>query len=435
MQKMQSIWHRNCEMPRFPALQGDIKADVLVIGGGIAGLLTAYLLGQKGVSAVLVEGDALCSGTTQNTTAKITVQHGLIYHNLLKLGGVEMAQKYYKLQRASLQKYAALCKDIQCDFQRKDNYVYSVENPEILETELDALQRARIPAKFAENLPLPFSTVGAVEFTEQAQFHPLQFLSQIAKSCSVYEHTFVYDIRDNQVWTEHGVITADRIVVATHFPFWNGRGRYYLKLYQHRSYVLALANAPDLNGMYLDEKQTGLSFRNYGDMLLLGGGSHRTGKKGGGWAELQMKAKLYYPDAEEVCRWAAQDCMSLDDLPYIGSYYGRNSQLYVAAGFGKWGMTGAMTAAMVLTDMLTSVSNEAADIFYPSRSIMQPQLYRNLLETASNFFRLTPKRCTHLGCALHWNPSEHSWDCACHGSRFSEDGHVLENPAKRNRES
>lgn len=430
---MQSIWHRQCEMPRYPTIQGDMKTDVLVIGGGIAGLLTAYLLSQKGISTVLVEGNTICSGTTQNTTAKISVQHGLIYHKLFELGGIELVQKYHKIHRAALHQYAVLCNNIQCNFERKDSFVYSVDNPEILEAELKILQRAKIPAEFANDLPLPFSTVGAVKFSNQAQFHPLQFLLQISKDCNVYEHTFVYDIRGNQVWTEHGVITADRIVVATHFPFWNGRGAFFLKLYQHRSYVLALSDAPNLNGMYLDEDQTGLSFRNYGDVLLMGGGSHRTGKNGGGWAELQMKAKAYYPNATEICRWSAQDCMSLDGMPYIGSYYGRSSQLYVATGFQKWGMTGAMTAAMMLTDQITGVRNEAADIFRPTRSMIQPQLYRNLRETALNFFRMTPRRCTHLGCALHWNSAEHSWDCACHGSRFSEDGRVLENPAKRNR--
>ena len=170
-------------------------------------------------------------------------------------------------------------------------------------------------------------------------------------------------------------------------------------------------------------------FRNYNDLLILGGGSHRTGKKGGNWDELRNFAKEHYPEAKEKYHWAAQDCMSLDSIPYIGHYSKNTSNLYTASGFNKWGITGAMTAAMVLSDIVTEKNNEYADVFDPSRSILKPQLFLNGIEATANLLKFSKKRCPHLGCALKWNSAEHSWDCPCHGSRFSENGKVLENPA------
>ena len=203
-------------------------------------------------------------------------------------------------------------------------------------------------------------------------------------------------------------------------------------MYQHRSYVLALSNAPDIDGMYVDSDKKGMSFRNYKDLLLLGGGGHRTGKNGGNYAKLREFARQYYPYAEETCAWAAQDCISLDDIPYIGNYSPKTPNLYVAAGFNKWGMTGAMSAAMLLTDKVLGKNKMLFDVFSPSRSILKPRLITNTLETAANLITPSAKRCPHLGCALKWNPAERSWDCPCHGSRFAEDGKLLDNPANGN---
>ena len=181
--------------------------------------------------------------------------------------------------------------------------------------------------------------------------------------------------------------------------------------------------------MYVDENRKGLSFRNYGRLMLLGGGAHRTGKNGGGWNELREFAALHYPGAEEKYFWAAQDCMSLDGVPYIGRYSENTPEMYTASGFNKWGMTGAMLSAMLLSDMVCGVRNDHAELFSPSRNFLKPQLLVNGFEAAKNLLTPSEKRCPHLGCALKWNPAEHSWDCACHGSRFSESGEVLDNPA------
>lgn len=229
--------------------------------------------------------------------------------------------------------------------------------------------------------------------------------------------------------TEHGTITADKIIVATHFPFLNKHGSYFLKMYQSRSYVMAFEQAPQVDGMYVDEAQKGLSFRNYKDLLLIGGGDHRTGKQGGNWKELAEFAGKYYPGAKETYRWAAQDCMTLDGVPYIGHYSGHTPELYVATGFHKWGMTSSMVSAGILADLVLGKENPCADIFSPSRSMLHPQLIANAFEAVMNLLTPTGKRCPHMGCALKWNPQEHSWDCPCHGSRFTEDGKLINNPA------
>lgn len=200
-------------------------------------------------------------------------------------------------------------------------------------------------------------------------------------------------------------------------------------MYQHRSYVIALKHAAQLHGMYIDESKQGMSFRNYKDLLFIGGGSHRTGKKGGNWQELRDFAKTYYPLSTEIAFWATQDCMTLDQVPYIGVYSKRMSNCYVATGFQKWGMTSSMVSAMILSDLLMEKENPYTSVFCPSRSMLKPQLFINAWESTINFLHLSKKRCPHLGCALRWNPAEYSWDCPCHGSRFQADGTLLDNPA------
>lgn len=424
---MDSIWAKTT-MPSFPRLNGDMDTDILIIGGGIAGVLTAYFLHQSGANYLLVEKDRLCRGVTQNTTAKITAQHGLLYHKIVNSRGTETAQKYLRANQTALETYAQLCEKIDCHFERKDNYVYAAERRK-LEDELRALQAIGYPAELRENLPLPLETAGAVKFSQQAQFHPLQFLAEIVQGLHIYENTVVREMIGSTAVTNGGRIRAKKVIVTTHFPFINKHGSYFLKLYQHRSYVIALEGAQNVDGMYVDESRTGLSFRNYGNLLLLGGGSHRTGKKGGDWQELRVFAGIHYPRVREVACWATQDCMSLDGVPYIGPYSRRTPHLYVASGFNKWGMTGAMAAAQLLHDQVLGKENDWADVFDPSRSILKPQLLVNGWEAVTNLLTPTKKRCPHLGCALHWNEAERTWDCACHGSRFSQQGKVLDNPA------
>lgn len=430
--EMRSVWDDTVEMPSFPKLFNDIHTDVLIIGGGISGILTAYLLTQNGINCVIAEKDRICSGTTRNTTAKITIQHGLIYHKIIKSAGVEAARKYLAANENAFAKYAELCSGIKCDYEIKDNYVYSTNDRKAIEDELSAFSSIGYYAELCEYLPIPVKNVGAVKVRNQAQFNPLKFIAGISKELNIYEHTFVREMAGNTAITDHGKIHADNVVVATHFPFINKHGSYYLKLYQHRSYMLALEKAQDVDGMYVDENKTGMSFRNYGDLLLLGGGGNKTGKQCGGWTELRSFSKNIYPASTEKYHWAAQDCMSLDTMPYIGAYSKSTNNLYVSTGFNKWGITGSMVSAMLLCDMISGRQNDYASLFSPSRSMLKPQLLANGFEAAKGLLSVSKKRCPHLGCALQWNAAERSWDCPCHGSRFTENGDVIDNPANGN---
>lgn len=426
---MDSIWYKDIEINQFPKLQKDIRTDVAIIGGGMAGLLCAYQLRKVGTDCLVIEADRICAGVTGSTTAKITLQHGLIYHKLIQKFGVETAQGYYLAQNAALTNYKDICMNIPCDFEEKSSVVYSCIDRKALEAETAALERIGCNAAFLEELQLPLDTVGGVQVNGQAQFHPLKFASAIANDLKILEHTRVLEIRKDCLITNKGNIKADKVIVTTHFPFLNKHGMYFMKLYQDRSYVLALKNAQDVGGMYVDADKKGMSFRNFGEMLLLGGGSHRTGKAGGCWQELERFCSAHYPNAQIITKWATQDCMTLDGMPYIGLYSNRTPNLYVATGFNKWGMTSAMVSATVLCDLIQGKKNDFAHIFEPARSILQPQLASNIFESVKGLLTPTAPRCPHMGCALKFNKQEHSWDCSCHGSRFGEDGKLLDNPA------
>lgn len=426
---MESIWQNTSQSVEFQMQSKDIKTDVLIIGGGLCGILCAYKLQQAGVNYVLAEADRIMGGISENTTAKITFQHGLIYDKLIKTFSLKAARLYLKANMQALDEYRRMCEIIDCDFADQDAFVYSMTDRRKITAEVAAYNKLGVNAKFVGEIPLPFRCAGAVKVEGQAMFNPLKFAYSVAEGLNIFENTKVLEIKPKEVITNRGRIFAKNIIVVTHFPFLNKHGSYFLKLYQHRSYVIALKNAPKIDGMYVDEDKKGLSFRRYGEYLLLGGGSHRTGKKGGNWCELEAYAKKHYPDAREVARWATQDCMSLDSVPYIGRYSKRTPNLFVATGFNKWGMTSSMVAANILADLVQGKKNKYAALFSPSRSMLHPQLLINAAESTIGLLTPTVPRCPHLGCALKYNPQEHSWDCPCHGSRFEKDGKLINNPA------
>ena len=429
---MDSIWTKTVTMPSFPALEGDIKTDVLIIGGGMAGILCAHFLQEQGVDYVLAEGREICSGVTKNTTAKITSQHGLIYQKIAKQRGMEMAAMYLGANQTAVRAYGELAKGIDCDFERKTNYVYSLKSRKKLEKEAKILTKIGFDNIFAEYTELPFRVKGAIGFPNQAQFHPLKFVAGLAKRLRIYEHTYVKELKPHRAVTENGDIVFDKVVFATHFPIDNKHGMYFMKMYQHRSYVIACEQGVNVEGMYVDEAMNGMSFRNYGDLLLVGGGDHRTGKQGGGWREIEETSRKYYGELKEAARWATQDCITLDEVPYIGEYSKRIPGCYVATGFNKWGMTSSMVAAKMLTDLICGRENVYQRLYDPARSMLRPQLVVNGAEAVMNLVLPAKKRCPHMGCGLKWNQEEHSWDCPCHGSRFDEDGGVIEGPAMGN---
>lgn len=474
---MKSVWSESCKFRKRDALNKDIKTDVLVIGAGIAGVLTAYMLKQKGREVVVIDAAEIASGNTKNTTAKITSQHDLIYSKLIAEFGEEKARQYAKANELAIKKYKEIIEDkrIECDFEEKPAYVYSLNEIDVLKEEVEAAKNLGIDAEFVDEANLPFKINGAVKFNNQAQFNPLKFLKGISNELIIYENTRALEIKENLVVTSGGNITANNIVVATHYPIMNAPGYYFMKMHQERSYVLALENTSEIDGMYIDLNKEGYSFRTYNNLLLLGGISHRTGEneEGGSYDKLRKVAKNLYPKAKEKYYWSAQDCMTIDGIPYIGRYSSETSNIYVATGFNKWGMTSSMVSAMIISDMILEKENDFSEIFSPRRfdlSLSINNIANDLIETAKNFIAqkvsipsseiehiknghggiieyngekvgvyknkegkefFVSTKCTHLGCQLSWNADELTWDCPCHGSRFDYKGRLIGSPATK----
>jgi Glycine/D-amino acid oxidases (deaminating) len=474
---MESIWNHEIELPAAEPLTTDLSVDVCVIGAGMAGLLTAYFLQEIGFKAVVIDADRIAGGVTQNTTAKITSQHGLIYNKMLHGLGEEKTKEYAYANQLAIQKYKDLItqKSIDCYFETLPSYLYSLDDAKAIEAEIEAARRAGIAADYVQDLPLPFKVAGAEKFSGQAQFHPLKFIASISRELTIYGRTMAQKVEENTVFTEKGKISARFIVIATHYPFINTPGFYFMKVHQQRSYVLALRNAMQISGIFRDVNENGFSFRNYRDMLLLGGGNHRTGENdsGGKYNLLRQAKRNWFPQSEEICAWSAQDCMTLDSIPYIGQYSLATPNLYVATGFNKWGMTGSMVSAMILSSLIAGIKCDYAEVFSPQRIDIAASAKKFLENTAEvaqgltkEFFEIPAEklteiqngragiveykgqkmgvyrtesgevyivstRCTHMGCQLAWNPDEKSWDCPCHGSRFDYQGNLIGGPAMK----
>ncbi|MEG0019124.1 MAG: FAD-binding oxidoreductase, partial [Oscillospiraceae bacterium] len=340
---MNSIWTRSCSIDPRPPLQGDLAAEVVVIGGGLAGILTAYKLKELGKNVVVLEANRIASGQTKNTTAKITAQHGAIYQKLMETVGKDKAGEYALANSRAVAEYKRIIDkhSISCDYEEKDAYLYSLNNEHILRQEAQCAALLGLPASFVTRSALPFPVAGLVKFECQAQFNPLKFIAGIAKDLTIYEDTRAISVSGNTIKTNRGIVTAKQIVFACHFPFINVPGLYFARMHQERSYVIALENAPSLDGMFISADEKGYSFRNYKSYLFLGGKNHRTGEnsKGGSYDELESQAKKWFPKSHVAARWSAQDCMTADNIPYIGKYSPGIPSWYVATGFNKWGMT------------------------------------------------------------------------------------------------
>lgn len=435
-------------------LLGDRKIDTVVIGGGMAGILTAYYLQQAGVPVIVLEADRIGRGQTGKTTAKITSQHNLIYDKLIQTFGKERARQYAKANEKAIGEYEKLIqeKNIDCHFTRCPAYLYSRKEREPLKKEEKAALALGIDAEYMETSGLPFSITGALRFKNQAQFHPLEFLNYLADKLTVYEKTPACSVEGKRICTPYGTVTAENIIFAAHFPFINMPGYYFARMYQERSYVVAVEKAAKLEGMYLGIDSDGLSFRSYDGILFVGGGKHRTGesrKMVCRYGMLRKKAEEMWPGCREVTHWSAQDCMTLDFVPYIGRFSKKTPNWYVATGFGKWGMTSSMVSARILTAMIIGQSCPDAEIFSPQRAITRLaaksflinggktiQGFGKRLLPSEKIYRKEEKKtvapvCPHLGCRLEWNPEERTYECPCHGSRFDEEGKLMDNPAQK----
>ena len=474
----ESIWEQTAEKKERAPLPESGAAEAVVIGGGMAGILIAWYLREAGVDAVVLEAERVGSGQTRNTTAKVTSQHGAVYQKLVPAFGEEGARLYANANETAIEAYEDLIQRLQidCDWQRLPAILYSSADSRKIEAERDAAVMAGIPASHLRKTELPFPVKRALSFPGQARFHPLKFLYRLAEEVPVYEQTRVLKVEDDRVQTNRGWFSARHIIFATHYPFVNAPGYYFMRMHQERSYVLALRNTPELEGLYYGVDPGGVSLRNGEGCLLLGGGNHRAGENtsGGRYELLRRTAQTYWPQAQEAARWSAQDCMTLDDVPYIGRFSASTPHWYVATGFGKWGMSTSMVSALLLRDLILGKKNPWEGLFTPQRlklSASAKRLVEDSLQAVKGISRealglpraqveelplghggivdwqgeklgvyknqegeafVVSARCPHLGCQLEWNPDEKSWDCPCHGSRFDYLGHLLDGPAQEN---
>lgn len=432
-----SVWSQEVTFDEKQKLNNDIECDVLIIGAGISGLLIGYELKQRGIDPVIIEANKVANGITANTTAKISIHHNLIYDKLIKNVGAKKAKLYLEANKEALDTYKKMCKEIDCNFEKKDSYIYTLRDKEKIIDEINALNRLGEKAVFVKDTKLPFAIKGAVKVENQAQFNPLKFLKHISNNLRIYENTIAQGIENMIVQTNNGKIKAKKIVIATHYPFINTPGYYFLRMHQERSYVIAVEDALDVEGIYLDEDSKGLSFRNYNNLLFIGGSTHRTGTKTlyNCYEVLRNFKDRCLPNSKEKYYWATQDCMTLDSIPYIGRFSTKLPNIFVATGYNKWGMTSSMIASKIIADLVMEKDNKYLEVFTPERLNLKAStlnLATNTFTTVTNFIRPTKKRCSHLGCALNWNSTEKTWDCPCHGSRFTKEGEVINNPAQKN---
>ena len=473
---MNSIWGETVNLKTFHSLDHNMTVDTAVIGGGLAGILTAYKLKEQGIESIILEAGEICSGQTKNTTAKITSQHGEIYDKITKYYGPELAAQYAAANENAITEYEKIItqRSIECDFEKKDAYLYSTEEENTLDREYVSASAAGIDCYMTEKTELPIKITDALVFRNQAQFHPLKFVSGIINDLKCFEHTAVTKIVGSTVYTKNARIEAKNIVIATHYPFINFPSYYFLRMSQERSYVAALERKGiQLDGMYIGSGNDSLSFRSYDDYILLGGGAHRTGVTPSRmpFDVLTENARKLYPNHKIIARWSAQDCVTVDKIPYIGRFGGDNSNIFIATGFGKWGMTSSMVSADIISSLICGSPVDYGEVFSPQRfnfAAGRKNIITNTKETVKGFsahlkrasgeihnipsgtakeikykgkkvgayrdengrIYIVTLKCPHLKCKLNWNDSTKTWDCPCHGSRYNYKGELIDNPAQ-----
>ncbi|WP_028778074.1 FAD-dependent oxidoreductase [Shimazuella kribbensis] len=487
-------WRDPNPFEEFPALKEDMQTDVVVVGAGIAGITTAYLLSKEGKQVILLDAGRVANGTTGHTTAKITAQHDVIYDELISHFGTSQAESYYQANMVAKKFIEDTIneRNIDCDFKQVDAFLYTIEESGItkLEDEAAAYQTLGIKGELVDKLPLGLGEKAGLIMRDQAQFHPLRYLKSlldqvVANGGQVFENTTAVDIEEGDKLTvitrNQKQIRCQQVVTCSHFPFYD-KGFYFARLHADRSYVLAIKPEKSYpGGMYLSiDKPATRSLREVTiegqKYVLIGGQSHKTGK---GICTMQHYEVLekFAQDTIGIkaypYRWSAQDLITLDKVPYIGRLTDKHPNIFVATGFRKWGMTQSTIAAQLISDLIMERDNPYESLYTPSRFQADPSLRNVMVENLDvagtliagkvgitfkepkdlhpdegavvmvdgqrcgayrdedGQLHVVDSTCTHLGCEVEWNHGDRTWDCPCHGSRFSTDGDVMEGPAQR----
>ena len=495
-----SLWIQDSGKTEFTQLVKAENADVCIIGGGITGAVTAYLLGQQGKKVILLEKNKVGMGVTAYSTAKLTSQHGLFYKYLKDMNGIEFARRYLKANEEgiSLAKKIIREEDIDCEFESKDAYVFAADESELEKVyeEVNVLNEIGYDAEFVKDINIPVEkALGAIRFKNQGQFNARKYTVELLKVATeygvkVFEDSKVINIKAEKgayvISTEKSAVFAKDVVIATHYPIKNFPGMYFTKMYQDKSYVIAVdlnneENKYKIDGMYLQSHDPVLSFRtakyNNKELLIVAGCGHKTGKAKGriedSYANLENYIKNYCPNCKTIFRWSTEDCISLDKVAYIGRFSNFLPNVYVATGYKKWGMSTAHVAGKIIADLITEGKSEYEDIFRANRfepvknikefgNIIKESTYSLIVNKIKHsnlkfsdiklgdggiieidgekigiykrddgkVFAVKPV-CKHLGCLLSWNNLEKTWDCPCHGSRYDYEGNIITEPTVR----
>lgn len=490
----QSYWLASTDIPRFPKLSEDIRVDVAIVGAGIAGLTTAYMLARKGLKVAVLNAGRIINGTTGSTTAKVTAQHNLIYDEFISHFGEEKARLYYEANNEALQWVRSTVEElgIDCQLSNQDAYVYTQSDQYVqkIQAEYKAYEKLGIPGALVDCTPLAYPTKAAIIMKDQAQFNPVPFLVKLTEElvrmgAQIYEDTTVVGVMKDKpatVNTEGGAkVTCDYTVSASHFPFNDRNGLYFARLHMSRSYVLAVRTEKEFpGGMYITAESPGRSLRSVlidgKPAVLISGEEHKTGQgicTHQHYENLQRFGQETYGIQEILYRWSAQDLFSLDNMPYIGQELPDVPNLFVATGFRKWGMTNSVVSALLNSKLILGENTPYEEVFTPRRFVANPSIQTLVKENVNvaaelisgkleftfkkpedlgndqgSVVRVNGKRagayrdangqlhvvdttCSHMGCEVEWNDAERTWDCPCHGSRYTYQGDVIEGPAKK----
>jgi glycine/D-amino acid oxidase-like deaminating enzyme/nitrite reductase/ring-hydroxylating ferredoxin subunit len=484
-----SLWLATSRYPRFKPLGRDLRVDVAIVGAGITGLTTATLLKAAGKTVAVIEATRVAQGVTGYTTAHLTEVIDSSFDTLISHFGEDGARRAVQATRTALDTIASLVRDrsIECGLQRVPAFYYTEKDEGVQDVhdEHEAARRLGLAVSLTEDVPLPFPVKAALRFGDQARFHPRQYLLPLLKGIPgrgshVFEDTRVLDIEDGSpclVETNTGTVTATDVVMATHVPL--NKLLLQTKVAHYRSYVVAgrtEARVPD--GLYWDNEDpyhyVRLQETRGGPLVIVGGEDHKVGQEDDtekAFAALRDYAHDRWKLASVLYRWSAQVAEPVDGLPYLGRN-SSSSHVYVGTGYSGTGMTFGTLAALIASDLILGRENPYAGIFDATRvkplagaknfirenvdfpvHLVADRLkpaegdsYRDVQRGQGMILDVEGKKravfrdddgilhaldpgCTHMGCLVAFNAAEKSWDCPCHGSRFSTDGKVINGPA------
>ena len=489
-----SVWMATADTPSQPQLQENIRTDVCIVGAGISGLTTAYLLTQEGRSVVVLDDGPIGGGMTGRTTAHLTNAFDDRYFEVEKLHGEEGARLTAASHTEAIDKVEEIVRkeQIDCGFARVDGFLFAPppDNEELLDKELAAARRAGLTdVEKVTRAPCdPFDTGPALRFPRQAQFHPLTYLSGLTRVVRrnggrLFNQTHATTIEGGEnarVETSHGpVVTCDVIVVATNTPV-NDRVAIHTKQAPYVTYVIGAAVPKDsiMHALYWDTLHPYhyirlLTLKDH-DVLIVGGEDHKTGQAddcADRYSRLEQWTRERFPQAGAIeFRWSGQVMEPADYLAFIGKNPLDSDNVFIATGDSGQGITHGTIAGILLTDLIQGRRNPWEDIYSPSRvtlraakeyageninvagqfadyvtagdlksvdelkpghgAIMREGLSKiAVYRDDSGTIHRRSAVCPHLGCVVSWNSCERTWDCPCHGSKFTAEGRVYNGPA------